>query len=1131
MRRAILAVLVGAFLLIGCGSSVGSGDDLSGHDLVTPDGGDADAIPDIPPIDVKDGGDDEGIDVPPIDVPPEQDEDQIGCGGQPGCKCTDNGDCQTGLCIEDMNGQFCADTCVESCADEGFRCMLVLVGGEPAYYCIPRYVNLCRPCRTNADCKADVGTDADLCVDQGPEGSYCGADCSAQSCPDGFFCQTVAIPDGGTSKQCVPSGAACECTDKYTASNASTSCFRQNANGTCTGSRYCSATGLTDCDANEPAKEVCNDEDDDCDGSVDEDIAGVACEIVNVWGTCPGVMTCIAGLEECAGNEPKKEECDGEDNNCDGKTDEGFPDSDQNGVPDCLTDDDDEDGIPDYLDNCPKVPNPDQKNWDKDNLGGVLGDNKGDACDEDDDNDGVNDVDDCDPKNFEVYPGAPEKCDNKDNNCNSLIDENFSNVDGDALADCVDPDIDNDSILNELDNCPSAYNPAQVNTDKPADNLGDACDPDDDEDGVLDEVDNCPLKKNLDQADNEEDGQGDVCDPDDDNDDVLDVDDNCAKVANTDQNDFNDDNQGDACDPDIDGDNELNETDCDDFNPLVNHFRDEVCNGFDDNCKDGVDEENAKQCIVYYRDADLDGYGTDENKCFCQPTGEFTASQKGDCNDTATGGAINPGAKERCGNGVDDNCNGSQNDENAISCQYFFLDEDSDGYGVNLSKCFCSADGSYSAKQSGDCDDQNKLVNPGLQEICDNNVDDNCNGSQNDENALNAIQFFKDNDFDHYGVTTDFKRLCSAEGLYAALQGGDCDDTNPFVNPGAVERCDTGKVDEDCDNLIDEEGADLCETYYFDNDHDNVGVTNSSKCLCAPTGNYTTKVAGDCNDYDAAIYPGAPEICNAADDNCNNLKDDAGVKQLCGDYDDSHALGKCTNAGSCVLDCSTGWVDVDAVFYNGCECQEDSYENSGGDTCAGAIDLGELSDGGAGAETFVVGNILTIADTDYYRVRAVDSPDIGENACDRFAFNAELVENPGMAFRLTVYEGNDAGVNCSASGQKCNGDVRYEWYSDYNQPVSDENLYLGECPCSSSVIALPNTTRDEDGDGAIDLYDPDRPNGKSKEPDGTIHQGTNGANVCQNNSRYFVVGVTRDSSVAPSCASYKLWLSNGKINH
>ncbi len=110
----------------------------------------------------------------------------------------------------------------------------------------------------------------------------------------------------------------------------------------------------------------------------------------------------------------------------------------------------------------------------------------------------------------DARPWTEESCDGRDNDCNDITDDGFLDSDTDDLADCVDPDDDDDTIADGDDNCPLVANTDQVDTDD--DGRGDACDDDDDDDTIADVDDNCPLVANTDQADSDDDGQGDACD-------------------------------------------------------------------------------------------------------------------------------------------------------------------------------------------------------------------------------------------------------------------------------------------------------------------------------------------------------------------------------------------------------------------------------------------------------------------------------------------------------------------------------------------------------------------------------------------------------------------------------------------
>jgi uncharacterized delta-60 repeat protein len=89
-------------------------------------------------------------------------------------------------------------------------------------------------------------------------------------------------------------------------------------------------------------------------------------------------------------------------------------------------------------------------------------------------------------------------------------------TDGDGIGNNADPDIDNDSILNAVDNCPLGVNMDQLDSDN--DGFGNVCDStpyglDVDADGVPDAMDNCPAVSNALQQDRDGDGIGDACDP------------------------------------------------------------------------------------------------------------------------------------------------------------------------------------------------------------------------------------------------------------------------------------------------------------------------------------------------------------------------------------------------------------------------------------------------------------------------------------------------------------------------------------------------------------------------------------------------------------------------------------------
>ncbi|TPW08048.1 MAG: regulator of chromosome condensation, partial [Acidimicrobiaceae bacterium] len=110
-------------------------------------------------------------------------------------------------------------------------------------------------------------------------------------------------------------------------------------------------------------------------------------------------------------------------------------------------------------------------------------------------------------------------------------------------------------------------------------------------------------------------------------------------------------------------------------------------------------------------------------------------------------------------------------------------------------------------------------------------------------------------------------RCCNADAAGALVCGDDCEDMRPTVHPTQAEVCDM--LDNDCDGAIDEgTGA----TFYVDSDGDTYG-TGDPVSTCGGGVGYAAR-GGDCDDTLPAVNPGADEICDALDNDCNGNADE-----------------------------------------------------------------------------------------------------------------------------------------------------------------------------------------------------------------------------------------------------------------
>ena len=462
-----------------------------------------------------------------------------------------------------------------------------------------------------------------------------------------------------------------------------------------------------------------------------------------------------------------------------------------------------------------------------------------------------------------------------------------------------------------------------------------------------------------------------------------------------------------TCADDADGDGVTADADCDDSDPSVHPFAEEVCDGVDNNCDGTIDEGVT---ATWYRDADGDGIGVSEDsvEACAQPSGY--AARDLDCDDADPGSY--PGAAESC-DGVDNDCDGDV-DEHVT--ETFYADADGDGYGDPSTELeACEAPSGY-VTSGGDCDDAVAEVNFGAEEVCDG-IDNDCDGRA-DEHLTST--YYADGDGDGYGDESTAVEACEAPSGHA-LEAGDCDDADASVSPGTEEACDG--LDNDCDGHVDETAT---TSYYADADGDGYGDPGTEVEACEAPAGYVTD-SQDCDDADAALSPAADEICDGLDNDCDGRTDDGLKDQYYADADgdgygdNSSSTRSCAEIDGHVLD-NSDCDDANAAVSPGAEEVCDGLDND----CDASIDEGLKEDWYADA------------DGDGY-----GDPSVSELTCE-----------PGEGYVTNAEDCDDASAGahpgaeevCDELDNDCDGSIdedgQESWYADadgdgYGDPASE----------------------------------------------------------------------------------------------